>query len=90
MAGTNEVGLVGLAVMGQNLALNIAEKGFPIGVYNRTVSKVDETVQRAQHEGRLPLTGYHDIGSFVQARRAAGAQQHRGGPVNRGAARCSR
>uniref|UniRef100_A0A6N2L1S4 phosphogluconate dehydrogenase (NADP(+)-dependent, decarboxylating) n=1 Tax=Salix viminalis TaxID=40686 RepID=A0A6N2L1S4_SALVM len=38
------IGLAGLAVMGQNLALNIAEKGFPISVYNRSTSKVDETV----------------------------------------------
>ncbi|KAM6591367.1 hypothetical protein CsatA_013972 [Cannabis sativa] len=36
--------------MGQNLALNIAEKGFPISVYNRTTSKVDETVERAKLE----------------------------------------
>jgi len=36
------IGLAGLAVMRQNLALNIAEKGFPISVYNRTTSKVDE------------------------------------------------
>jgi 6-phosphogluconate dehydrogenase len=31
-----EIGLIGLGVMGSNLALNIAEKGFPIAVYNRT------------------------------------------------------
>jgi 6-phosphogluconate dehydrogenase len=31
-----EIGLIGLGVMGANLALNIAEKGFPIAVYNRT------------------------------------------------------
>ena len=31
-----EIGLVGLGVMGANLALNIAEKGFVIAVYNRT------------------------------------------------------
>jgi len=61
------IGLVGLAVMGQNLALNIAEKGFPISVYNRTTSKVDETVERAQQEGKLPVYGYHDPKSFVQS-----------------------
>jgi len=31
-----EIGLIGLGVMGANLALNIAEKGFPVAVYNRT------------------------------------------------------
>ncbi|VAI69937.1 unnamed protein product [Triticum turgidum subsp. durum] len=61
------IGLAGLAVMGQNLALNIAEKGFPISVYNRTTSKVDETVQRAKLEGNLPLYGFHDPASFVNS-----------------------
>ena len=64
MAG-QEIGLVGLAVMGQNLALNIAEKGFPISVFNRTVSKVDDTVARAKAEGDLPVHGYKDMASFV-------------------------
>ncbi|CAH9128876.1 unnamed protein product [Cuscuta epithymum] len=59
------IGLAGLAVMGQNLALNIAEKGFPISVYNRSTSKVDETVERAKAEGDLPLYGFHDPKSFV-------------------------
>jgi 6-phosphogluconate dehydrogenase len=36
-----EIGLIGLGVMGANLALNIAEKGFRIAVYNRTPSVTD-------------------------------------------------
>ncbi len=63
----SQVGLVGLAVMGQNLALNIAEKGFPISVYNRTGDKVDACVARAKEEGNLPLTGYKDLNDFVQS-----------------------
>ena len=39
-----KIGLVGLAVMGENLALNIEEKGFPIAVWNRSVDKVDAFV----------------------------------------------
>lgn len=66
-APLTRIGLAGLAVMGQNLALNIAEKGFPISVYNRTTSKVDETVERARLEGKLPLYGYHDPASFIQS-----------------------
>ncbi|KAJ9163445.1 hypothetical protein P3X46_023113 [Hevea brasiliensis] len=53
--------------MGQNLALKIAEKGFPISVYNRTTSKVDETVARAKQEGDLPLYGFHDPELFVNS-----------------------
>ncbi len=37
----SDIGLIGLAVMGENLALNIESKGFPISVYNRTTAKVD-------------------------------------------------
>ncbi|CAI9094234.1 OLC1v1029933C1 [Oldenlandia corymbosa var. corymbosa] len=68
MAATDalsRIGLAGLAVMGQNLALNIAEKGFPISVYNRTTSKVDETVDRAEREGQLPLFGKYNPRDFV-------------------------
>ena len=45
----SEIGLIGLAVMGENLALNIESKGFPISVFNRTTSKVDNFINgRAQ------------------------------------------
>lgn len=40
----SDIGLIGLAVMGQNLALNIADHGFKISVYNRTTSKMEEFV----------------------------------------------
>ncbi|CAA2965751.1 6-phosphogluconate dehydrogenase, decarboxylating 2, chloroplastic [Olea europaea subsp. europaea] len=64
-AALSQIGLAGLAVMGQNLALNIAEKGFPISVYNRTTSKVDETLDRAHREGNLPLSGQYNPRDFV-------------------------
>ncbi|KAG5240341.1 phosphogluconate dehydrogenase [Salix suchowensis] len=67
MAPLTRIGLAGLAVMGQNLALNIAEKGFHISVYNRTTLRVDETVERAKQEGDLPLYGFHDPESFVKS-----------------------
>jgi 6-phosphogluconate dehydrogenase len=37
-----DIGLIGLAVMGQNLVLNLNDHGFKVVVYNRTTSKVDE------------------------------------------------
>jgi 6-phosphogluconate dehydrogenase len=40
----SDIGLVGLAVMGQNLALNIADHGFQISVFNRTTEKTDKFV----------------------------------------------
>lgn len=39
-----DIGLIGLAVMGQNLVLNMADHGFEVAVFNRTVSKVDDFV----------------------------------------------
>jgi len=44
MTQVSDIGLIGLAVMGENIALNIESKGFPISVFNRTVSKVDDFV----------------------------------------------
>ncbi|CAM8922264.1 unnamed protein product [Rhodiola kirilowii] len=67
MAPLTRIGLAGLGVMGQNLALNIAEKGFLISVYNRTSDKVEETVQRAKEEGDLPVFGFNDPASFVKS-----------------------
>jgi 6-phosphogluconate dehydrogenase len=39
---TCDIGLIGLAVMGQNLVLNMTDHGFKVAVFNRTTSKVDE------------------------------------------------
>lgn len=61
------VGLVGLAVMGQNLALNIATH-FSVAVYNRSYSKTEKTVQRAKDEGLDGnLSGYENVEDFVNA-----------------------
>jgi len=43
-AETADIGLVGLAVMGENLVLNMESRGFTVAVYNRTVEKVDAFV----------------------------------------------
>jgi 6-phosphogluconate dehydrogenase len=43
-----QVGMIGLAVMGENLAMNIERNGFPIAVYNRSPEKVDDFVARTQ------------------------------------------
>jgi 6-phosphogluconate dehydrogenase len=46
-----DIGLIGLAVMGSNLALNIAEKGYTVAVHNRTASRIDEFVTTATTQG---------------------------------------
>jgi len=62
-----DIGLYGLAVMGQNFALNMAEHGFKVSVANRSPAKVDTTVARAKAEGDLPLEGHKDIAEFVNS-----------------------
>ncbi len=45
---TAKIGLIGLAVMGENLAMNIERNGYPIAVFNRDASKVDSFLARAR------------------------------------------
>ena len=39
-----DIGLIGLAVMGENLVMNMESKGFTVAVFNRTTEKVDKFV----------------------------------------------
>ena len=60
-----DIGLVGLAVMGENLVMNMVSKGFTVAVYNRTSEKVDRFV-----EGRakgLPVIGCHTLEDMVSS-----------------------
>lgn len=59
-----QAGVVGLAVMGRNLALNIAEHGYRVSVYNRTPEKARETVSEA---GGFDLTAYDTLEEFVRS-----------------------
>jgi 6-phosphogluconate dehydrogenase len=52
-----EIGLIGLGVMGSNLALNIAEKGHAIAVYNRTTSKTGAFFESFPARGSRALSG---------------------------------
>ena len=58
-----DIGLIGLAVMGQNLVLNMSDKGFTVAVYNRTVSKVDDFL-RGEAAGKSIL-GSHGLQEFI-------------------------
>jgi 6-phosphogluconate dehydrogenase len=59
-----KIGMIGLAVMGENLALNIARNGFPIAVFNRDTSKVDRFLKRA--EGK-EIIGAYSLEEFVNS-----------------------
>jgi len=61
---TAKIGLIGLAVMGANLARNIASKGFDIAVYNRSPERTDAFLREHGHE-RLFAPATRDLASFV-------------------------
>ncbi|MED1423744.1 NADP-dependent phosphogluconate dehydrogenase [Bacillus altitudinis] len=59
-----QIGVVGLAVMGKNLALNIESRGFSVSVYNRSSSKTEEFLQESQGKN---VIGTYSIEEFVQS-----------------------
>ncbi len=58
-----DIGLIGLAVMGQNLVLNMNDHGFKVAVFNRTVSKVDDFIE-GPAKG-TDVIGTHDLEEFI-------------------------
>jgi 6-phosphogluconate dehydrogenase len=60
-----QVGLIGLAVMGQNLALNMADNGFRVAVHNRTTERITEFL--AGPADGLPIVGADTIEGLVAA-----------------------
>ena len=58
-----DIGLIGLAVMGENLVMNMESKGFTVAVFNRTTSKVDDFV-RGRAAGKN-IIGCHSLQELV-------------------------
>jgi 6-phosphogluconate dehydrogenase len=59
-----DIGLIGLAVMGQNLVLNMNDHGFKVAVYNRTVAKVDEFLN--DEAKGTQVVGAHSLEELVR------------------------
>ncbi|MFC5447114.1 NADP-dependent phosphogluconate dehydrogenase [Paenibacillus aestuarii] len=59
-----QIGVVGLAVMGKNLALNIESKGFSVSVYNRSPEKTNELLEEAKGKN---FVGTYSVEEFVQS-----------------------
>src|SRR5271154_1895860 len=64
-AQTADIGLIGLAVMGENLVLNMESHGFTVAVFNRTTSKVDAFVD-GRAKGKK-IVGTHSVEELVAA-----------------------
>ena len=65
MAEKSRIGVTGLAVMGANLARNIASRGVPVAVHNRTTAKTTQFMEDYGHEG--DFTGAESTEDFVAA-----------------------
>ncbi len=63
-AGLNDFGLIGLAVMGQNLVLNVESRGFSVSVYNRSPAATEAFV--AANPGKH-IQGHTSLAAFVQS-----------------------
>jgi 6-phosphogluconate dehydrogenase len=59
-----QIGVIGLAVMGKNLALNIESKGFSVSIYNRSKEKTEETLKESQGKN---LIGTYSPEEFVSS-----------------------
>jgi 6-phosphogluconate dehydrogenase len=65
MTTLSQIGLAGLAVMGENLALNMAGKGFSVSVFNRTHGRVEDFLA-GRGKGK-PITGHYTVKDFVRS-----------------------
>jgi 6-phosphogluconate dehydrogenase len=65
MKTSAQIGVAGLAVMGENLVLNMADKGFSVAVYNRTTAKLDKFLA-GRAKGKK-ISGFHTVADFVGA-----------------------
>lgn len=62
--GTFDIGMIGLAVMGRSLALNMADKGFRVAGYNRSREVTEAMVKEYPHDNFTP---FYDLREFVEA-----------------------
>ncbi len=61
----SQIGLIGLAVMGENLARNIAGHGFKVSVFNRTTEKTDKFIEKFKKNSLL--TGTRSLKEFINS-----------------------
>src|SRR5664280_1452932 len=63
MSNLSDIGLIGLAVMGENLVLNMESKGFKVSVFNRSTQKVDDFLSgRAKGKN---IVGTHSVKELI-------------------------
>ena len=82
MAAAADIGLIGLGVMGRNLALNIADRGFTVAVYNRTVATTDAFVGASPGAALLPCETLAELVAAIRPPRPVLLMVKAGAPVD--------
>jgi len=70
MSSLSQIGIIGLGAMGQGLAMNIAENGYRISVFNRHLNGVEENVAQnfvAKSEHRETMASFDELVPFVES-----------------------
>src|ERR1051325_5554427 len=79
----SDIGLIGLAVMGENLVLNMESKGFQVAVYNRTAAVTEKFASnRAKGKNIQPTTTMEEFVGALQRPRKAMIMVKAGAPVD--------
>ncbi len=79
-----DIGLIGLAVMGENLVLNMESHGFTVAVYNRTTSKVDDFVNgRGADKNIIGTHSLEELCANLERPRRVMIMVKAGAPVDR-------
>lgn len=83
MQATSDIGVIGIAVMGENLILNMESKGFHVSAYNRTVDKVERFVNgRAKGKNIYGATSIEDLIQSLKSPRKVMLMVKAGQPVD--------
>lgn len=77
-----QFGIIGLATMGQNLALNVARHGFPVAGYNRSAERTKALMERVRDEPIIPTYSLREFVSALERPRAALLMVQAGKPVD--------
>ncbi|CAH0345648.1 NADP-dependent phosphogluconate dehydrogenase [Bacillus sp. CECT 9360] len=77
-----QIGVVGLAVMGKNLAFNIESRGYSVSVYNRSREKTDEMMREAQGKNVVPTYNVEEFVSSLESPRKILLMVKAGGPTD--------
>lgn len=61
------IAVIGLGTMGSNLVLNLLDRGYTVGIYNRTAQKTTSFINALDEKHKQSATGFYDLKNLVQA-----------------------